>query len=95
MTTDVLAVEETNQWDPAVVALGKIIMGVGLVGIVLWLSPYTLTDLLMTFGIPLLIIALLLFGIGLSGSGFLDTINKGDIGARTQEYLRHMKANPQ
>lgn len=92
MSDAVRAVEERakaiQQWDPAVIALGKVIIGFGLVGLVLWLSPYTLTDLLMTFGIPLLIIAMLLAGTGIVGSGFLELVNSKDIGKKVQEYVK-------
>lgn len=77
-----------QQWDPAVIALGKVIIGFGLVGLVLWLSPYTLTDLLMTFGVPLLIIAMLLAGTGIVGSGFLELVNSKEIGKKVQDYVR-------
>lgn len=77
-----------QQWDPAVIALGKVIIGFGLVGIALWLSPYTLTDLLMTFGVPILIIAMLLAGTGIVGSGFLELVNSKDLGRKVQEYVK-------
>lgn len=80
-----------QQWDPAVIALGKVIIGFGLVGIALWLSPYTLTDLLLTFGIPILIIAMLLAGTGVVGSGFLELVNSKTLGTKVQEYVREQK----
>ena len=84
-------VEEVQQWDPAVIALGKVIIGFGLVGIALWLSPYTLTDLLLTFGVPLLIIAMLLAGTGIVGSGFLELVNSKDLGKKVQDYVREQR----
>lgn len=83
--------EEVEGWDPSVVALGKVIMGLGLVGFALWLSPYTLTDLFMTFGIPLLIIAMLLAGTGIIGSGFLELVNSKELGKKVQDYVREQR----
>ena len=92
MSATIQGIEEKaramQQWDPAVIALGKVIIGFGLVGLVLWLSPYTLTDLLMTFGIPLLIICMLLAGTGIVGSGFLELVNSKDIGKKVQDYVK-------
>ena len=68
--------------------MGKIIIGFGLAGIVLWLSPYTLTDLFMVFGIPLIIIASLLAAVGLVGSGFMEMINSKTIGEKVQQYVK-------
>ncbi len=84
--------EAVQQWDPAVIALGKVIMGLGLVGLAIYLSPVTLTDLLMTFGIPLIIIAMLLAGTGIIGSGFLELVNNRTLGAKVQEYVREQQA---
>lgn len=86
---EVIPVDITKKpFDPSVVALGKVIIGLGLIGVVLWLSPYTLTELFMTFGIPLLLIAMLLFGTGIIGSGFLELVNSKALGIKIQEYVR-------
>jgi hypothetical protein len=81
-------IKGSEKWDPSVIALGKIIIGFGLAGIVLWLSPYTLTDLFMVFGIPLIIIASLLAAVGLVGSGFMEMINSKTIGEKVQQYVK-------
>jgi hypothetical protein len=86
-------VQAVGDWDPAVIALGKVILGLGLVGVALWLSPYTLTDLLLTFGIPLLIIAMLLAGTGIVGSGFLEMVNSRQLGQKVQDYVREARDN--
>lgn len=77
-----------EEWDPATRVLGKVVLGLGLAAIVLWLSPYALTDLIMTFGVPLLIIGMLLLAMGLVGAGFLDFVNDKEIGKKVQDYVR-------
>lgn len=84
--------EEKKSWSAGEVALGKLVLGLGIAAIVLWLSPMALTDLLMTFGIPLLIIAMLLFSVGLTGSGFLELLNSKNIGERVQAYVKEKQA---
>lgn len=82
---------QVRTWDPAVVAIGKIVIGCGLIGLVLWMSPYVLTDLLMTFGLPLLIIVALLASTGIIGGGVLELANSKSLGAKVQEYVREAR----
>lgn len=80
-----------QKFDSTTVFLGKVIFGLGIVGIVLWLSPYSITELLTVVGLPLLILAFLIGGTGIAGSGFMDMINRKDIGSKVQEYVKAKK----
>ena len=77
----------TVETNPAVKALGKLLIGMGLVGVVLWLSPMTLTDLL-SWAMPLLTILALLAGFGFIGSGVVEMLNTKTLGERVQTYVR-------
>lgn len=80
--------DEDLEFNPGVKYAGMILLGLGLGGLALWLSPMTLTELLATFVLPLSIFLALLASFGLIGRGFMELVNSKELGLRVQEYLR-------
>lgn len=76
------------EFNPGVKYAGMILLGLGLGGLVLWLSPITLTELLATFILPLSIFLALLASFGLVGRGFMELVNSKELGLRIQQYLK-------
>lgn len=83
--------EVVEEYNPAVIWLGKFVIGFGLVGLVLWLSPVALSELINAFAIPLLMVLTLAAAVGLIGSGVLEMLNSKDLGRKVQEYVREMR----
>ena len=80
--------EDELEFNPGVKYAGMILLGLGLGGLVLWLSPITLTELLATFILPLSIFLALLASFGLIGRGFMELVNSKELGLRVQQYLK-------
>ena len=84
--SSVLPVDQ--RYDPRVRAIGKIILALGVVGVILWLSPDSVSNIVMTAGLPVLILLGLIAGTGLAGQGFLDLLNDKAIGGKIQDYVK-------
>lgn len=71
--------------------IAKIIGGVGLAGLVLYFSPYTLAEMASLMAIPLLIAIIvmgLVTGVSVSGNGLLEALGKEDFWIQVQAWLR-------
>lgn len=77
--------------NPTAVRMGKIAVALGVVGLVLYFSPYTLESLFMGFVAPLLIVMTVAAAIGLIGKTSLEmvteAVNAGNI-EQMQNWLR-------
>jgi len=61
--------------NPAAVAIAKVLLGLGIAGLVLYLSPWTPEVLFKSLIAPLLVVALFVAGLGLAGRGIIEQWN--------------------
>lgn len=61
--------------NPAAVAIAKVLLGLGVAGLVLYLSPWTPEVLFKGLIAPLLVVALFVAGLGLAGRGVIEQWN--------------------
>lgn len=80
-----------NTASPLTRSVVKIVIGLGLVGLILWLSPYTLGDIFGMLALPMLIfviVAGLVMGTGMVGKGSFDALSSTAFWADVQTRLR-------
>lgn len=76
-----------KHFDPTTLALGKIVLGLGIAGFILWISPWTL-ETLMTIMMPLMIVFALIAGIIYAGQGGVELFNAERISKQLYKYLQ-------
>lgn len=60
---------------PGAVALAKVIIGLGVAGLILWLMPWSVDVLFWGFVLPLLVVAAIAASLGFTGSGLIEFYN--------------------
>ena len=73
-------------------AATKILLGLALTGFALWLSPYTLGELMSVIGIPLAIVLAIGYGLTTSGQGARELMSFTEFGERIQKQLREARS---
>lgn len=61
--------------NPAAIAIAKVLMGLGIAGLVLYLSPWTPEVLFKGLIAPAMVVVLFVAGLGLAGRGIIEQWN--------------------
>lgn len=70
-----MATEERVDIPPGAIALAKLTIGLGIAGLLLWLSPWGLETLFKGLVLPLLLLLAVAASLGLAGRGAIDWYN--------------------